>query len=288
MAYYLKPTLNLGQCSQCIPTDGDIEDIAPYMETENAHTWPQWFEILGEPPKGIRYNSMLRLAEAAARRDMGGEGSVRVSPKFDRRMADLTGLIDKVDSVAASQIPMIDSFERMTAAVERLGPQNRFKLEENLKRELGERIYSSLCDDAKIALLDAERRYCDRDTIDWNSVTAGFAKAFELQLKQCFLPKLADFLKNRNILRFPNGDRLPNGNEIWPIINRGKVETRSTLGAISNALSLKKPELEDFVATMPARRRSRSAAKARQARRSSRVRSGKSFRISSSLMPDAR
>jgi hypothetical protein len=148
----------------------------------------------------------------------------------------LFDLVDKVDSVAAVQMPMIDYLERICAGLDKLGTQNRFKVEEALKKVLGEGVYLFLCDDAKVALLDAERRYLDTESIDWNSVAAGFAKAFELQLIQRFLPNLADYLKNRNIRRFPDGDRLDNG----------KVETRSTLGAISIALSLKKRELEEF------------------------------------------
>ena len=193
--------------------------------------------------KGISFNYLRKLAAIAARRDIGNEVTVTGPPEIGRRLSDL---VDKVDSVASVQMPMIDYLERISAAVDNLGPQSRFSVEEALKKVLGERVYSFLCDDAKIALLDAEHRFLDRESLDWNSVAAGFAKALELQLIQRFLPKLADYLKNRNILRFPNGDRLDNGKEITPIINHGKVETRSTLGAISIALCLKKPELEEF------------------------------------------
>jgi hypothetical protein len=243
VAYHVNMALNLGQHSPRIPTDGDLNDIAPYLRTEDAPTWPQWFEILGEPLKGIRYNHLLQLAGAAARRDIGSEAGVKGSSEIGQRWSDL---VDKVDSVAAVQLPTIDYLERISAAVDGLGAQSRFKVEEALKSVLGERVYSSLCDNAKTALLDAERRYFDRETIDWNSVAAGFAKAFEIQLMQRSLPRLADYLKNRKIWRFPDGDRLDNGKEITPIINHGRVEPRSTLGAISIALGLKRPELEGF------------------------------------------
>jgi hypothetical protein len=96
--------------------------------------------------------------------------------------------------------------------------------------------------------LDAERRFRDRETLDWNSVVAELAKAFEIQVKQRFIPLLAEFLSQKKITVFPENEPLPGarGAERRPIIKYGKALPVLSLGEIEKALSSPLPELQEF------------------------------------------
>jgi hypothetical protein len=202
-------------------------------------------DALGEPPDTIRIHQLFRLAVRAAKREVDSEPMPSAEHPSRVRLSDLN---DRIDSVAATQMPMIDSLERIEAAVSRLGQQTKFKIEEKLKEVLGLGVYSVLCDDTKIVLMDAERRFGDEGTIDWNSVVENLAKGLEFQLKQRFLERLARYLSSRNIDSFPmNDETLPNGNKkLRAIIWKGKPNAYSTLGWILNALQSRNPVLADF------------------------------------------
>lgn len=142
-----------------VPTDGDIEDVPGYLETEPAGTWREWLEVLGPQQKAGHLSSVIDMAK----RELT-EGRARPGGGVEARLAEIK------DEVAAFQMPVIELLERMGAKIDALGAPNRFKAEESLKAASGEAVYSKLSDDARTALLDAERRFRDPETLDWNSV----------------------------------------------------------------------------------------------------------------------
>ncbi len=241
LAYHVHRVLNFRDLPGSVPSDGDIEDVPAFLESTAAFAWPQWFELLGEPPRDIAYGYLLHLAETAALREIGEAG--------DRKEFSVSDLEDRIESIAALQVPMLDTVAALVTRFDSLGPPSRFKTEESLKDALGDKVYSRLSADARDVLLDAEHRYRDSEIRDWNSVVADVAKAFALQLRQRFLPRLADYLKDRGISRFPDGDMLPRGALITPIIEGGKAVERSGLGTISIALGLSKPVIQEFART---------------------------------------
>ena len=159
------------------------------------------------------------------------------------RISDLT---DKVDSVAAAQMPMIDAVERMQTTLGAFAARDKFKIEENLKNILGWKVYSSLCDDARNALIEAERQFMDQGVVDWNSAVACIGRAFEQQLKQYVLPALAEHLRAHGLMTFPNGEKSRSGKPIPAIIEHGRANQRAMLAWISMSLELNNPLLEEF------------------------------------------
>jgi hypothetical protein len=226
---------------RAVPTDGDLEDIPGYLETEQAKTWEEWLEVLG-PRQG---ETPLSLATAAAKRDLA-EGHARPGSEIGARIAELR------DQVAAFQMPTIERLESIGTQIDSLGAPNRFKAEEFLVEALGVEVYSSLSDDARTAALDAERRFRDRETLDWNSVVGEMAKAFEIQVKQRFVPCLARYLKQKGLAEFPKDEYFPIRNPNEPptekraIIKRGEAVSGLMLGMISIALTSSRPELQEF------------------------------------------
>jgi hypothetical protein len=238
VAYHIYAAANVRRPS-CVPSDGDLEDIPGYLETEYAPTWPQWLEVLGTTGDA----ALLYPATTAARRDLD-EGHSRSDPRVESMIAEL------MDRVGAFQMPTIERLDSIGTRVDALGAPDRFKAEELLKGVLGAEVYSSLCDDARTAALDAERRFRDRETLDWNSVTAELAKAFEIQVKQRFVPLLAEFLRQKGIRVFPDNEPLPDrdGETRWPIIKGGQSvpKEKLSLGAIEKALGSPLPQLREF------------------------------------------
>ncbi len=199
LAHKIRMTLRLDRLPRNVPTDGDIEGVPGFFDTVRCQTWPEWLEVLGEPPKQVRCLNLLRLAKAAAQRDLPTPPPDSAQDPGSR-FSDLT---DRLDSIAATQIPTIDLLERMTTQLDRVAGLSPFAVEEDLKGLLGERVYPALHPDARTCLVDAERRFQEARTTDWNSVLASYAKAFERQLIQCLLPALAKHLKERGIPCFP-------------------------------------------------------------------------------------
>jgi hypothetical protein len=198
-------------------------------------------EALGPQQKA----GQLSLATAAAKRELT-EAYIRSDAEVEVRVAELA------DQVTAFQMPTIERLERIGAQVDALGAPNRFKAEEFLKEALGVAVYSSLSDSARLAALDAERRFRDSGTLDWNSVVSEFAKAFEIQVKHRFVPRLAQYLKQRGVLEFPKDECLQNRNPNRPpikmqaIIKWGEAVPKLTFGMISIALASTRPELQEF------------------------------------------
>ena len=220
-----------------VPSDGDLQDIPGHLETEDAYTWRDWLDILG-PPGRV---ALLYSASAGAKRDVDEEHS-NSGTEVGRKIAEL------MDQVNAFQMPTIERLESIGAKVDALGAPNRFRAEEFLKDALGVEVYSSLCNDARTAALDAERRFRDGETLDWNSVTAELAKAFELQVRQQFVPLLAEFLGRNGIKVFPNYEPLPGPGDRkrWPIIKDGRAVSRLFLGEIEKSLDSPLPLLKEF------------------------------------------
>lgn len=187
----------------------------------------------------------LSLAIAAAKHDLT-EGPIRSDSELGIRIAELA------DQVSAFQMPTIERLESIGSQIDALGAPNRFRAEEFLKEALGVSVYSSLSDDARTAALDAERRFRDLGTLDWNSVVSEFAKAFEIQVKQRFVPRLAQYLKQKGVLEFPENEYLPNRNpnlhdiKKQAIIKYGKAVPKLTFGMISIALTSERSELQEF------------------------------------------
>jgi hypothetical protein len=165
VAYHIHADLNIRRPAS-VPTDGDLEDIQGYLETEPARTWQEWLEILGPPQEEARLSPVM----AAANHDLTGQ-QTQPDSEVAKKIAELA------DMVAAFQMPMIDGMERLVAQV---AAPNRFRAEESLQEELGTEVYKSLSDSARAAALEAERRFRDPETVDWNSVISELAKAFEL------------------------------------------------------------------------------------------------------------
>jgi hypothetical protein len=233
---------NMGDCRpSSIPTDGDLDDIAGCLETEYAPTWPKWLEVLGPPREATELSSAI----TAANHDLA-EGHSGSTSELGTSIADLS------DRVSAFQMPVIERLESIGAQVDALGAPDKFKAEEFLKEALGVEVYSYLSDDARTAALDAERRFRDSGTLDWNSVVANFAKAFEIQLKQRLVPRLAKYLEQRDVLEFPEDEYLPNRNpdrsprKMQAIIKQSEAVRKLTLPMISIALGSTRPELQEF------------------------------------------
>lgn len=236
VAYHVHAALNISRPSS-VPTDGDLEDLPGHLETEAAGTWVEWLDVLGVSGD----TAVLHSAITAANRDLD-EGYSRSNSVVEGRIAELT------DQISAFQMPTIERLDSIGGKVDALGAPNRFKAEELLKEALGAEVYSSLCGDAQTAALDAERRFRDRETLDWNSVTAELAKAFEIQVKQRFVPFLAEFLRQKGITVFPDNEPLPGSRDRtrWPIIWNGRALQSLHLGEIEKALGSSLPELQEF------------------------------------------
>jgi len=240
VAYHVHSNLDLHRPSS-VPTDGDIEDIPGYLETEHGWTWREWLDVLGAPVAG----SHLSLARTAAKHDLSGRHA-RSDSEVAVKIAELA------DHVSAFQMPTIERLESIGTQVDALGAPDRFKAEEFLKKALGAPVYSSLSDDARTAALDAERRFRDSGTLDWNSVASEYAKAFEIQVKQRFVPRLAQYLEQRGVREFPMGECLPSHNpnrdpiKKQAIIKYGRAVPKLFLGMISIALTSDRSELYDF------------------------------------------
>ncbi|HZT30331.1 MAG TPA: hypothetical protein VFA33_10635 [Bryobacteraceae bacterium] len=240
VAYHVHSGLRVERPSS-IPTDGDLENIPGHLETDHGGTWRDWLDILG-PPKD---DAGLHPAIAAAHRDLT-EGRSRPNDETAVRIAELA------DQVSAFQMPTIERLETIGAKIDALGAPDRFKAETYLKDVLGINVDSSLCVDARTVLLDAERRFRDPETLDWNCVISQLAKAFELQVKQLFVPSLAKYLKSRKVLVFPNGESRPEHRsdrppeKMQPIIRRGEAVPKIMLGMISIALTSSRPELKEY------------------------------------------
>lgn len=199
VAYHLHSNLHLDR-HPSVPTDGDIEDIPEYLKTEHGWTWREWLEVLGPPVTG----SPLSLAIGAAKDDISG-GRDRSEPEVAVKIAEL------VDKVSAFQMPTIERLESIGTKIDALGAPDRFKAEEFLKGALGVPVYSSLSDDARTAALEAERRFRDSGTLDWNSVASEYAKAFEIQVnrKQFTRPRSPHCADLNPLLGFPTGHAIP-------------------------------------------------------------------------------
>jgi hypothetical protein len=240
VAYHIHSNLDIRRPSS-VPTDGDLEDIPDYLEIEHGWTWRDWLEVLGPPQKGAD----LKSATASAKHDVTG-GHTRSDSEVGIKIAELA------DQVSAFQMPTIERLESIGTQVDAQGAPNRFKAEEFLREALGVPVYSSLSDDARTAALDAERRFRDLGTLDWNSVVSEFAKAFEIQVKQRFVLRLAQHLKQKDVLEFPEDEYIPNRNPGKPpikkqaIIKYGKALPMLTFGMISMALTSERSELKEF------------------------------------------
>jgi hypothetical protein len=240
VAYHAHSSLNVRRPSR-VPTDGDLEDVRGFLKTEYGSSWSEWMEILGRPPAGVD----LRPAVDAAKRDLE-----RVEGKAGTE-ALLIKIAELTDMVSAFQMPIIERLESMGAKLDTLGAPDRFRAEEFLKAALGDRVYLSLTDDTRTALLEAERGLHDPGTVDWNSVVSGYTKAFEIQIKQVILAGLAKRLKGEGVMTFPDHELMPNRDprvrrEKKPIIMRGKLVDNLTLGMISVALTSDSPQLSQF------------------------------------------
>ena len=240
VAYHVHSNLHHDRHSS-VPTDGDIEDIPGYLETEHGWTWREWLEVLGPPVAG----SPLGLAIGAAKDDISGRRD-RSEPGVAVEIAELE------DQVSAFQMPTIERLESIGTKIDALGAPDRFKAEEFLKAALGIQVYSSLSDDARTAALEAERRFRDSGTLDWNSVASQYAKAFEIQVKQRFVPSLAQYLEQKGVREFPEDEYLPSSNpdrsprKKDAIIRCGRAVPKLPLGMISIALTSERDELRDF------------------------------------------
>ena len=236
VAYHIHAALNISRPSS-VPTDGDLEDLPGHLETEAANTWLEWLDVLGVSGD----TAVLNSATTAANRDLD-EGNSRSNSEVEGRIAEVK------DLVSAFQMPTIERLDSFGGKLDALGAPDRFKAGEFLKEALGVEVYSSLCGDAQLAALDAERRFRDRETLDWNSVTAELAKAFEIQVKQGFVPRLAEFLRQKEITVFPDNELLPGSRDRkrWPIIRNGRALQSLHLGEIEKALGSPLPELQEF------------------------------------------
>lgn len=133
-----------------VPTDGDIEDVPGYVDAEHGWTWRDWLDVLGPPASGCPLSTAL----AEARKD-----TARKRDPLDSGVG--VAVAELADRVSAFQMPTIERLESIGTKLDALSAPDRFRAEEFLKTVLGTQIYSSLSDDARIAALDAERRFRD-------------------------------------------------------------------------------------------------------------------------------
>jgi hypothetical protein len=106
VAYHVHANSDIRRPSS-VPTDGDLEDIPGYLETEHGWTWRDWLEILGPPQKGTD----LSLATAAAKHDVSG-GHTRSDSELRIEIAELK------DQVSAFQMPTIERLESIATRVD--------------------------------------------------------------------------------------------------------------------------------------------------------------------------
>jgi hypothetical protein len=130
VAYHIYAATNIRR-PEYVPSDGDLEDIPGYLETEYVGTWPQWLEVLGP----ARDAAVLYPASAAAKQDLE-ERPAHSDSKVERELADLK------DKVLSFQMPTIERLESIGAKVDALGAPDRFKAEQFLKDTLGVEVYS--------------------------------------------------------------------------------------------------------------------------------------------------
>ena len=79
-----------------------------------------------------------------------------------------------------------------------------------------------------------------------------YAKAFEIQVRQRFVPRLAQYLEQRGVHEFPEDEYLSSSNpnrspvKKQAIIKNGRAVAKLSLGMISIALTSESAELREF------------------------------------------
>ncbi|MGD0870234.1 MAG: hypothetical protein ABSB88_11825 [Bryobacteraceae bacterium] len=159
--------------------------------------------------------------------------------------ADVRGVIDgfrelkdSVESNSAAQIPLIDLLQRL---VERLGKPSRQEAEDYLRGVLGG-TFSLLCTEAQTTLIAAEQLSRYRELTDPSLVVVELRKAFELQLKACFLKPLCNFLhREKDRWNYPADAAVRQR-----LMDRGRLNDEIMLGKIAELLESPQPEVEEF------------------------------------------
>ncbi len=242
-------------------TDRDLNDLEGVVSIEVKTERSDWQQILmdnfvrgssGNPSdiSELDWRHILYLAWCAA----SVEASA-TAPRDDPYAVRFQQVMDRLDSISASQIPLIDQYERLERCIElvvdqmKCNPPEMRAVEDSLKTELTCQVWDVLSEDAQTKALAAERTLQDPDCPDPGLGIAGFGFAFETQLKTGILDDLCEFLRRRGLRNFPDSELLKNGSRRPRILIGGRQKDRLNLGEIALALESPRTELQEFCDT---------------------------------------
>jgi hypothetical protein len=258
-AFNCKPPLTL-------PTDGDLDDIDNHLvveETTEVGTWwkillenftRRWIQIdcldLQSPDlKGehksrisdfseLDWQRLLYLAFCTASK----EANALESSKGQAMALQLSAVTDRLDSISAAQMPMIDLLERIAFNVT---AKDQKAAEKTLETALGSKICSFLNHLAWTNAVAAEVILHDVNFPNPGVGIGTLCAAFECELKFGLLTRFGTFLRCRSINYWPEG-RMDDGTW-WPqILKAGNMNPRLSMEKIAVALSSPRAEIGEF------------------------------------------
>jgi hypothetical protein len=256
-----------------LPTDGDIAGLDGIVEVQVAVNIRDWEDILSQnfvrptvriskldlgsgsvdrvhsvsPPSdldGLEWGQVLYLGWCAALREASNEQPVEVQPSLLKALGELK---DRVDSISAAQMPVIDLLERLVGKLTQ--SKSKFPADESLREALGSGVYSLLCPDTVANALAAEQILHDPASANPGVGVIALCMAFECELKNGFLARFCGFLAERGLRSFPDFEKLDNGRYRPRIVVNGRPNCDLTLGGIRLGLDSPRPETIEFCTT---------------------------------------
>lgn len=257
-----------------LPTDGDIAGLDGILEVQVAVNIRDWEKILSQnfvrptvrisklhlgsgkvelgvdsvsPPSdldGLEWGHILHLGWCAALREASDEQPVEVQPSLLKALGELK---DRVDSISAAQMPVIDLLERIVGQLTQ--SKRKFPAEESLREAIGSGVYSLLCPDTVANALAAEQILHDPASASPGLGVAALCMAFECELKNGFLARFCGFLAKRGLRSFPDFEKLDYGRFRPRVVVNGRPNCDLTLGGIRLGLDSPRPETIEFCIT---------------------------------------
>jgi hypothetical protein len=204
-----------------VPTDGDLDSVPGFVQTDVTSDIEEWEEVLGEPPKDLNPLGILYLAHVAAIAQVEAveagpdePGAVPAARERPNRSEEMLRTIMSAHSESQErQDALIAQVQRV---VERLTSSDVYTCEAVLSEELAG-VYSRLKPEVRSQLLAAEQIYRTQGFAAPGMIVHAIATAFEIQMRQSVLRELFAFLKFKGIRKLPpestDADRRP----VWTL-----------------------------------------------------------------------